>query len=233
MIQVEIQRDAVAKEMTLFLQNGDLHTRSLDLTTAAVVKFELQVFPNLAMADKDESDPERDLLYFGTLSLGDRLLIGGGLSEDYFRSWRTKDGWLHAGPTNILTVHLQAVDADAAVVRLIAETGREARLPAHADSVDHEPLPAITWMWGPRPNPARQGVTFRFSVSHRLPAHLVVFDVQGRKVATLVDRAVDPGPHEFTWDRSDSRGNHSKSGIYFARFEADGLSFTKRFVLVR
>jgi hypothetical protein len=88
-------------------------------------------------------------------------------------------------------------------------------------------------MWSPRPNPAREGVTFRFSVAHRQPAKLVVFDIQGRRIATLLDRVLEAGPHDLSWNRSDVRGNRAKNGIYFARFEANGRSFTSRFVLAR
>jgi hypothetical protein len=66
-----------------------------------------------------------------------------------------------------------------------------------------------------------------------MPARLAVFDLQGRKLATLLDRVIEPGAQELTWDRSEASGHRSKSGIYFARFDSEGHSFTKRFVLVR
>jgi hypothetical protein len=92
---------------------------------------------------------------------------------------------------------------------------------------------AITMLFAPTPNPARSSVTFRFSLAGRFPARLVVFDVQGRRVATLLDRTLEAGRHEVSWDGVDPGGNHAKSGIYFVRFETRGERFTRRFVLVR
>jgi hypothetical protein len=106
-------------------------------------------------------------------------------------------------------------------------------LAAKPPVVGEAPAPAITMLFAPRPNPARGNVTFHFSLSGRLAARLVVFDVQGRRVATPLDRVLDPGPHDVTWNRSDARGNNAKSGIYFVRFDAENRQFTRRFVLVR
>ncbi len=231
MIQVEIQRDAVARELTLFLRSSPLRTLGSDSTNTPMARFQLQVFPDLAMAEKSESDPERDALFFGEVRLSDRLSTRG-FSKDHFRSWKTDDGWLQAVPTNVITVHLGVPDAEAAVVRLIADTGKESRVPSDVDLIAQDQKPAITMMWNPKPNPAQHGVTFRFSLSRRLPSKLVVYDVQGRRVKTLVNGVVDAGPQEFRWERADFGGNLSKSGVYFARFEADNKIFTKRFVLL-
>ena len=62
---------------------------------------------------------------------------------------------------------------------------------------------------------------------------LETFDAAGRRVAALLDQRLEPGRHSIAWKGRADGGAAIGSGIYFARFEADGLSFTKRFVLVR
>jgi M6 family metalloprotease-like protein len=61
-------------------------------------------------------------------------------------------------------------------------------------------------------------------ISYQLPVgsdeKLVVYDVLGREVATLVSGATTPGRHEVVWDGRDSAGRAVASGIYFTRLSA-------------
>jgi hypothetical protein len=81
------------------------------------------------------------------------------------------------------------------------------------------------------PNPA----TSRWSVEYAIPrfAHvrLNLLDVQGRQVAPLVDRTVQPGRYQATWSESGGRG--LEPGVYFLRLESDVARDTRRFVIAR
>jgi hypothetical protein len=55
--------------------------------------------------------------------------------------------------------------------------------------------------------------------------NLTVFDLLGRKIATLVDALVGAGSHAVRWDAA-SCG----SGVYFARLTASDPSGQVRFV---
>ncbi|HET9216479.1 MAG TPA: T9SS type A sorting domain-containing protein [Terriglobia bacterium] len=233
MLSVQIGRDPVRKKLTLTL-GGGLQTQTFNeaVTPAATVR--LMVYPDLAAMERDQETKCEECLFDGEATLGTKLTARGGFSQFDFNRERRKDGIVTARLIGSVVKRMRVPDANAAVVRLITDV--EKVVPVEIDSSasgEEVSKPAITMMWDPRPNPARQGVTFRFSLSHRLPAKLVLFDVQGRRVKTLINRVLDAGPQDFTWDRTDSKGNHSKSGMYFARFEADNKSFTKRFVLIR
>jgi hypothetical protein len=91
----------------------------------------------------------------------------------------------------------------------------------------------ITELLAPRPNPARGAIVFRFGLASRQTARMMVFDVSGRRVATPLDRALEAGNHQVTWNRRDHRNNPVGSGVYFLRFQAGGRQFTRRFVLIR
>lgn len=101
---------------------------------------------------------------------------------------------------------------------------KEAGLPA---------TPAITMLFAPRPNPARGEITIRFSLASRTAARLSVFDLQGRRVASLVDGVLDAGPHQAVWNGEVTGRPGPRSGLYFVRLEADGQHFTKRLATVR
>ncbi len=64
------------------------------------------------------------------------------------------------------------------------------------------------------PDPFAGRTDLHFSVPEAGRALIGVFDVQGRQVATLVDRFVQAGPHVATWDAGDL-----PAGTYFLRLE--------------
>ncbi|MBI5835705.1 MAG: hypothetical protein HZB25_00535 [Candidatus Eisenbacteria bacterium] len=53
---------------------------------------------------------------------------------------------------------------------------------------------------------------------------LEVLDVTGRRVRTLVDGYLLPGPGHVTWDGRDANGSQVGSGMYFCRFRAGSES---------
>jgi hypothetical protein len=85
------------------------------------------------------------------------------------------------------------------------------------------------------PNPFNGQTSIRYSapfVPDETPGHgrirLVVFDVSGRQIATLVDREEAPGDYTVHFD-----GSELPSGVYFYRLHAGGRVFAKRMVLMK
>jgi len=62
-----------------------------------------------------------------------------------------------------------------------------------------------------------------------------MYDVTGRLVRTLADRAFTAGDHDLAWDGSDDSGNQVARGVYFARVEyaTKGVVGTGRVVVLR
>jgi hypothetical protein len=85
------------------------------------------------------------------------------------------------------------------------------------------------------PNPFNPSTKIRFEVM-RSPTGtfgddmvtLVVYDVMGREVQTLVNERLQPGIYETTFN-----GEGLSSGIYFYRMRAGGYTETKRMMLIR
>ncbi len=57
---------------------------------------------------------------------------------------------------------------------------------------------------------------------------LLVYDVMGREVATLVEGALSAGRHDVTW-----QAGNLPSGVYFYRLTAGDFSQTKRMTLLK
>jgi hypothetical protein len=79
------------------------------------------------------------------------------------------------------------------------------------------------------PNPFAGGTRLRFALPSRETVTLRVYDVAGRVVATLLDRAtLEPGAHEVPFD-----GGRLPAGVYLARLTTGGVSETRRIVVAR
>ena len=62
---------------------------------------------------------------------------------------------------------------------------------------------------------------------------LVVYDLLGRTVATLVDEPMAPGWHEVVWDGRNDRGVSVASGVYLYRLQTGSFVQTRKMVLMR
>ncbi|NBB87496.1 MAG: T9SS type A sorting domain-containing protein [Bacteroidetes bacterium] len=86
---------------------------------------------------------------------------------------------------------------------------------------------------GSYPNPTRGASTLGFTLDEAGPVTLSVYDMMGRRVATLVDGLKQSGQHEVRWDGSTDRGTTVASGVYLLRLEAGERVATQRMTVVR
>jgi hypothetical protein len=77
--------------------------------------------------------------------------------------------------------------------------------------------------------------SIRFGVSGSDRVKVKLYDVTGRQIRTLADRAFPAGEHSLTWDGSDDSGNQVARGVYFARIEyaTKGAPINGRVVVLR
>ncbi|HMB70748.1 MAG TPA: S8 family serine peptidase [bacterium] len=85
----------------------------------------------------------------------------------------------------------------------------------------------------PSPSPFRAVTTVRLAAPERAEARVEVYDVNGRRVRTLLDRTVPPGDYRLLWDGRDDAGRPAAAGVYFVRLTAPGVTKTVRGVLLR
>lgn len=84
-----------------------------------------------------------------------------------------------------------------------------------------------------RPNPSRGGTEIAFSLARSSATQLSVFDVSGRRVATLISRDLAAGPHRVTWDSRDEAGNAVAAGVYFYRLTSGTDTAMERMTVLR
>ncbi|MBZ0265029.1 T9SS type A sorting domain-containing protein [bacterium] len=83
------------------------------------------------------------------------------------------------------------------------------------------------------PNPFNPATTISFNLDRSASIRLTVFDVLGRRVASLVSGRVSAGEHSVVWDGRDFGGQMVSSGKYFYRLEADGRQIARSVVLMK
>jgi len=88
-------------------------------------------------------------------------------------------------------------------------------------------------MDGNYPNPFRNQTQIHFTLPEARAVTVSVYDVTGRRVATLLNQSLRAGPHEVQWDGRSSTGRTLSSGVYLYRVEAGEYSQTRRMVLIR
>lgn len=90
------------------------------------------------------------------------------------------------------------------------------------------------FLWPAVPNPFGPSTTIRFRTAEDAAVRLDIFDVEGRRVRTLLDGAWRaPGVHAELWDGLDAAGRPAASGVYFLELRAAGASRVRRVVLMR
>lgn len=84
-----------------------------------------------------------------------------------------------------------------------------------------------------RPNPFNPSTVITFELPQSSRVRLDVFDVAGRRVATVLDRVLDAGPQRAIWSARDDSGRPLASGVYFYRLRTPTAERTRRMVLVK
>lgn len=83
------------------------------------------------------------------------------------------------------------------------------------------------------PNPFHATTTMRLQLEQEGPVELAIFDMSGRRVATLLDEVVAAGTHQVGWDGREEAGSRLANGIYFIRLvQGDSVS-TRKVALAR
>ena len=95
-------------------------------------------------------------------------------------------------------------------------------------------VPVATVLRQAHPNPFNPQTTIPFALARDSHARLQVYTVDGRLVATLVDRVMSAGPHQAVWNGTDDRGHAVASGNYlYTLTTTDGFQETGKMVLMK
>jgi hypothetical protein len=91
----------------------------------------------------------------------------------------------------------------------------------------------ISYFSSPEPNPARNGLDLRFGLLKSCQVEMGIYDVAGRKVATVLAGALDAGTHAARWDGTIPGSPGLASGVYFAGLVAGSEIRAVKLVLAK
>ncbi len=89
-------------------------------------------------------------------------------------------------------------------------------------------IPSYFKLYQNYPNPFNPSTTIEFDISQTSFIRLIVYDLNGRELQTLVNEELNAGSYRVSFD-----GNKLSSGLYFYRLFSDGYIHTKKMVLIK
>ncbi|HID40434.1 MAG TPA: T9SS type A sorting domain-containing protein, partial [Calditrichaeota bacterium] len=96
------------------------------------------------------------------------------------------------------------------------------------------PLPDQYVLFNNYPNPFNPETTIRFQLPETQRVKLVIYDIRGTVVKTLVNSDVySAGDHRVVWDATDQSGNRVASGMYIYSFQAGKFNKIGKMILLK
>lgn len=98
---------------------------------------------------------------------------------------------------------------------------------------NQESMPASFTLEQNYPNPFNPSTTISYKLDKPANVRLVVYDVAGRLINTLLSEFQNEGRYSVQWNASADRGSTLASGVYFARLQVDGQVAIKKMILTK
>ncbi len=98
---------------------------------------------------------------------------------------------------------------------------------------NYDAVPFTTELRQNYPNPFNPNTTINYRIARNGDVKLVIYDVLGRVVKTLVDEAKVRGKYTATWNGRDNTGKAVGTGVYFIRMSAPDYEKTGKMLLLK
>ena len=98
---------------------------------------------------------------------------------------------------------------------------------------DDDALPNSFRIYPNYPNPFNSTTKIDYQLPKKTNVQLVIFDILGRSVITLVDDILKPGYKTITWNGIDAFGNNVSAGMYFYMIQTGKNREVKKMVLLK
>jgi hypothetical protein len=124
----------------------------------------------------------------------------------------------------------QIINAEPKILASINNTGTE--LLYNVGNFE-DVLPLDYMLYQNYPNPFNPGTEIKFDIPEYSTVKIIVWNILGQKVRTLVEANLDPGRKSVRWDGRDDAGNPVGSGVYFYTMYAKSLEDGREFTMTR
>ncbi len=131
----------------------------------------------------------------------------------------TNDNMTHID-TLLFTNYVKAATASVATLAIIDTTSES--VPENGE------IPSAFALHQNYPNPFNAETSISFSITAQSDINLSIYDLLGRKVATLLSGPLDAGTHSVTWN-----AGKFASGVYLCRLQSGDKSVSTRMLLLK
>jgi flagellar hook assembly protein FlgD len=83
------------------------------------------------------------------------------------------------------------------------------------------------------PNRFNPVTKIKYQLPQRTEVKLVVYNILGQPVRTLVNGVLNAGYYEVEWNGRNDAGAPLASGVYIYRFEAEGFQKVQKMILLK
>jgi len=96
-----------------------------------------------------------------------------------------------------------------------------------------DPNILVTKLYSAKPNPFRTQTTIRYSLSAEAKVSLLVYDITGRLITTLVNGNINPGIYNINWNGRNERNQQVSTGVYFYQLKTPDYTKTNKILLTQ
>ncbi|NIR68329.1 MAG: T9SS type A sorting domain-containing protein [candidate division Zixibacteria bacterium] len=83
------------------------------------------------------------------------------------------------------------------------------------------------------PNPFNPTTTIRYQLPERHQVTLMIYNLLGQRVRTLLNQTMAAGTHQVIWKGRNDQGEPVSSGIYVYRFRAGDFQKSQKMILLK
>ncbi len=124
---------------------------------------------------------------------------------------------------------------------VVAEYDMGLSLPSDILTVNYDPttangdndIPKFAQLQQNYPNPFNPETNIAFSLPQKSQVEIVVYNVKGEKVKTLVKESMDAGNHQVTWYGKNDQNKSVGSGVYFYKIRTSDFTDVKKAILLK
>jgi len=166
------------------------------------------------------------------------ITVDGNTSDQVQLTWGTLSADIPDYYTAFLTIENTGTVVnmrDINTVTLAADFPQDLSIEIHAQvlSTDDIILPNQFAIYQNYPNPFNPVTTLRYDLPEQANVNIIIYDMLGRQVKTLINQTQDAGYRSVIWDATNDYGKPVSAGIYLYQIQAGEYMQTKKMVLLK
>jgi hypothetical protein len=101
------------------------------------------------------------------------------------------------------------------------------------DAGQHSSIPRQYILYQNYPNPFNPNTTIEYDLPRNSIVQLMIYNVLGEKIVTLVDARQPAGHYKVGWNGTNQTGKHVASGVYYYRLHTENFVQIKKMLFVK